>query len=400
MSRKGIDMAVAQEELSRIDNFLKSPVLLVGGMAVQQYHVPRRSRDLDIVCDHEVASDLVDQLYPSDKWVVSDENNDAYRPSYRICHRTQDLGEIVIGPKLLEREPYKYVEWSALMPGARPFKHKKKKLANILIPSPAALAFTKLLSFIGRRTKDPDKSLQDLKDFVALSNHDEFALIQFLSLVTKAGASAYVKDNLRLGSTTEAELFKGSSLYQIRDVLGIAQESQPVPLTRLDGQAKPHEMPPIVNEIAKIALKYQGKRPVCTNVTEVLIVVDVQVDFFEGGALAAADTASLLPSLNDLIRRAQNAGMEIVFTRDWHPNDHHSFSDWGPHCVRDTNGAAFHPGLHRPDTALVVDIGTTNEMDGYSPFSDPRLQMIMCNDPNQDRVRGWNSAGVLCTGNL
>ena len=57
-----------------------------------------------------------------------------------------------------------------------------------------------------------------------------------------------------------------------------------------------------------------------------LIVVDVQRDFCEGGALAASDTLSLLAPLQQTIEKARRAGSTIVFTQDWHPAAHSSFA--------------------------------------------------------------------------
>jgi len=50
-----------------------------------------------------------------------------------------------------------------------------------------------------------------------------------------------------------------------------------------------------------------------------LVVVDVQRDFCEGGALAAANTLSLLPPLQKFIEEAKRQGALVVFTQDWHP---------------------------------------------------------------------------------
>ena len=62
-----------------------------------------------------------------------------------------------------------------------------------------------------------------------------------------------------------------------------------------------------------------------------LIVVDVQRDFSEGGALAARDTPSLLKPLQDCIAAARTAGAVIVYTQDWHPINHSSFrANGGP----------------------------------------------------------------------
>jgi len=63
--------------------------------------------------------------------------------------------------------------------------------------------------------------------------------------------------------------------------------------------------------------------------TDMLIVVDVQKDFFSSGNLPAADAETLLGPLNKAINEARERNFRIVFTRDWHPEDHSSFTTEG-----------------------------------------------------------------------
>jgi nicotinamidase/pyrazinamidase len=82
-----------------------------------------------------------------------------------------------------------------------------------------------------------------------------------------------------------------------------------------------------------------------------LIVVDVQNDFCEGGALAVAGGAAVAARITDLLVEHDYA--HVVATKDRHidPGDH--FSDnpdykdsWPRHCVVGTPGADFHPALN------------------------------------------------------
>jgi nicotinamidase/pyrazinamidase len=108
-----------------------------------------------------------------------------------------------------------------------------------------------------------------------------------------------------------------------------------------------------------------------------LIVVDVQRDFCEGGALAAADTMSLLGPLEKCIEEARRAGAVIVFTRDWHPENHSSFQHiggpWPVHCVLDSKGAEFMPPVRAEAGDLIIDKGVGVEGPGYSGFEDTGL---------------------------
>jgi nicotinamidase/pyrazinamidase len=103
-----------------------------------------------------------------------------------------------------------------------------------------------------------------------------------------------------------------------------------------------------------------------------LIVVDVQRDFCEGGALAAADTLSLLKPLQECVEAARRAEAVIVFTQDWHPANHSSFKTnggpWPVHCVANTPGAELMPPLRAGSGDLVIHKGVALNGAGYSGF--------------------------------
>jgi nicotinamidase/pyrazinamidase len=103
-----------------------------------------------------------------------------------------------------------------------------------------------------------------------------------------------------------------------------------------------------------------------------LIVVDVQRDFCEGGALAAADTLSLLKPLHKSIEEARRAKAAIVFTKDWHPEDHSSFETiggpWPVHCTAGSFGAELMPPLHAEEGEVVIHKGIHPDGAGYSGF--------------------------------
>ena len=55
-----------------------------------------------------------------------------------------------------------------------------------------------------------------------------------------------------------------------------------------------------------------------------LIIVDVQNDFCEGGALAVPGASEIIPYINLLME--ENEYDQIILTQDWHPADHKSFA--------------------------------------------------------------------------
>ena len=122
-----------------------------------------------------------------------------------------------------------------------------------------------------------------------------------------------------------------------------------------------------------------------------LVVVDVQRDFCEGGALAAANTLSLLPPLQKFINEAKQRGALVVFTQDWHPADHSSFKvnggPWPVHCVAGTPGAELMPPLKAGTHDVVIHKGVGVNGAGYSGFDETSLQQ-------QLRDKGITRIGV------
>lgn len=152
-----------------------------------------------------------------------------------------------------------------------------------------------------------------------------------------------------------------------------------------------------------------------------LVVIDVQNCFLPGGSLAITNGDSIIPVINDLVE--SNAFNHVVWTQDWHTDDHISFAQnhheknpfteivlnydtdsgklcqrpnseppfaatyhpvqctppvksvdqmlWPKHCVENTEGADFGPGLKVNKVKdIFVKKGNTNYLDSYSAFFD------------------------------
>ena len=138
-----IPSSTAKEQLVKINGQLGTPHLLIGGLAVQYYCPQRVSKDIDLICDSDTAHRLISILYPSNHYDVADENEDDYRPAYIIQSKTNREKVVFIGPKITEREPYKYIDWKILSRDYNTFSYRKDKLTNIAIPCIEALAYTK-----------------------------------------------------------------------------------------------------------------------------------------------------------------------------------------------------------------------------------------------------------------
>lgn len=114
---------------------------------------------------------------------------------------------------------------------------------------------------------------------------------------------------------------------------------------------------------------------------DALVIVDVQRDFCPGGALPIPDGDRVVPVMNRWIQAADAAGVPIFASRDWHPKGHISFAErggpWPPHCLQDSRGAAFHPDLALPASAIVVTKGVRFDHDQNSAFDDTGLATEM-----------------------
>jgi nicotinamidase/pyrazinamidase len=110
---------------------------------------------------------------------------------------------------------------------------------------------------------------------------------------------------------------------------------------------------------------------------DALIIVDVQVDFCPGGALAVRDGDAVVAPVNSLARQAS----VVIATRDWHPPDHGSFAaqggPWPAHCVRHTDGAQLHEYIESEHIHMIVDKGQARDRDGYSGFQETELELLL-----------------------
>jgi nicotinamidase/pyrazinamidase len=115
-----------------------------------------------------------------------------------------------------------------------------------------------------------------------------------------------------------------------------------------------------------------------------LLIVDLQNDFCEGGALEVPSGGSIVPVVNRLI----DSFDAVIQTQDWHPAGHASFASshaeknpydtanldygtqvlWPDHCVQGSDGAAFHPDLNIDKSQVIIRKGFRPGIDSYSAF--------------------------------
>jgi nicotinamidase/pyrazinamidase len=110
-----------------------------------------------------------------------------------------------------------------------------------------------------------------------------------------------------------------------------------------------------------------------------LLVVDVQSDFCEGGALGVAGGTQVAARITDFIAAQASDYAAIVASKDWHDADNDNgghfapegeapnfVTTWPVHCVAGTTGAEYHPELTLPDHTLHVKKG--QGVPSYSMF--------------------------------
>jgi len=111
---------------------------------------------------------------------------------------------------------------------------------------------------------------------------------------------------------------------------------------------------------------------------DALIVVDMQNDFMPGGALPVPNALTIIPTINRYVELFENANATIVFTRDWHPQNHISFKSrggpWPPHCIQNTYGAELHPDLRAPKSAIIISKAFKEDEEAYSGFKGIELE--------------------------
>ncbi len=95
-----------------------------------------------------------------------------------------------------------------------------------------------------------------------------------------------------------------------------------------------------------------------------LLIVDLQNDFLPGGALPAPDGNKIIPEINGIMDKFDI----VIASRDWHPENTIHFEPWPPHCVRNTEGAAFPDELDTEKIQKEFLKGTGEKDDGYSAF--------------------------------
>ncbi len=112
--------------------------------------------------------------------------------------------------------------------------------------------------------------------------------------------------------------------------------------------------------------------------TRALVIVDVQNDFTEGGALGVQGGAAVAAAITEHLREHPDDYDVVIASRDWHDADNDNgghfaldgepdfVTTWPPHCMAGTDGAEYHPDI---DTGLIdIHVRKGQGVPAYSIF--------------------------------
>ena len=102
---------------------------------------------------------------------------------------------------------------------------------------------------------------------------------------------------------------------------------------------------------------------------EALLLVDCQKDFWaKEWSLYVKEAEAIVPVINKLIAETKaNAGI-VIASRDWHPENHTSFSMWPKHCVINTPWVEYMDNLNVEEINIEVKKWFKVTEDSYSAF--------------------------------
>ena len=129
-----------------------------------------------------------------------------------------------------------------------------------------------------------------------------------------------------------------------------------------------------------------------------LLVVDVQNDFCEGGALAVPGGAAVVADISSYLERTGSRYAHVVASQDYHvdPGAHFAaepdfIDSWPPHCVAGSAGAEFHPNLRADLIGMVCRKGRYSAaysgFEAVSPQGQPLADWL--------RARGVTEVDVI-----
>ncbi|AUB31419.1 isochorismatase family protein [Spiroplasma floricola] len=98
-----------------------------------------------------------------------------------------------------------------------------------------------------------------------------------------------------------------------------------------------------------------------------LIVVDYQYDFADPkGKLYVPEGEDIKKNIEKRIKEYKKNNDLVIFSGDFHPQNHVSFSKWGEHCLVNSKGTEFY--VDDSEVDLFIKKGTELKYDSLSAF--------------------------------
>lgn len=144
--------------------------------------------------------------------------------------------------------------------------------------------------------------------------------------------------------------------------------------------------------------------------SRMLIIVDVQNDFCEGGALGVAGGAEVAARITELVRRSGDQYDRILASQDWHRGDTDNgghfatppaepdySQTWPVHCVAGTAGAAFHPAFEALAAALGERLDVVRKGYGVPSYSVLEGTVVATGENVENLIAGgeWERIDVV-----
>ena len=150
--------------------------------------------------------------------------------------------------------------------------------------------------------------------------------------------------------------------------------------------------------------------------TPALLLIDIQHDFLNGGALEVPNGNEVIPIANAMMNRFDT----VIATQDWHPAGHGSFASTHnkeqyevidlhglprsvqfDHRIQGTHGAEFHPDLESDHFTQIIQKGSDPAVDSYSALQtmgDESKQnwMNLYGAKGSIPLHLWTSNRLLC----
>lgn len=141
----------------------------------------------------------------------------------------------------------------------------------------------------------------------------------------------------------------------------------------------------------------------CKNMKKLLLVIDCQYDFQDGGKLGVNGSTEKIDNLTAYVKEHGKDYEMAIATVDWHPTTHCSFKDnggmWPIHCVQHSMGAAIYEPLlfslnDNTNHFEILTKGCDEDHEEYSIFKNRKSCEKLVNLVNSIGIEEIDTVGI------